>query len=430
MPTPGCRGSIALALCLVALSVPPAAAGPNHGWSSSGVLALELRWFPQAPAFADQFEGTQASVVLEPGFDWRSAGGRHRIEISGFGRYDDRDDERSHVDLREGAYRFVGDRVELVAGVSRVFWGVTESRHLVDVINQVDFVEDVDEEDRLGQPMVRLALDREWGRLELFSLLGFRERTFPGPEGRLRPPLPVESGQALYESSAADGRVDWALRWSHFLGSWDLGLHLFRGTGREPILLAAGGPQSMDRGESPTPSGVMAAPAPAAAHDQRLVPLYQIVSQAGIDVQTTRGAWLWKLEALARRGQGATFGAAVAGLERTLYQIGGSAADLGLLVELLWDDRDATAPPTIYDNDTFLGLRLALNDAHSSELLAGAVVDNDDQSIFGVLEGGRRFGSHFTLELEARVFSSADPLGDLAALDRDSFLNLSAAWHW
>lgn len=394
-----------LAAVFLVVAAAPMASADGGAWTAAGSVALELRWFPDDPAFPGQLMGTQPSATLEPELRWRSSGRRHQVDLAAFGRWDDGDGERSHVDLREGSYRYVGDSFELLAGVSRVFWGVAESRHLVDVVNQTDAVEDVDEEDKLGQPMVRLAFQRAWGRLELYSLPGFRERTFPGREGRLRPPLPVDAGGALYESGAGDGRVDWAVRWSRAAGDWDLGAHVFHGTGREPQFLPS-------------------------ADGRRLVPFYRVTSQAGVDVQYTRGAWLWKLEALAREGQGASFGAAVGGFERTFYQIGGSSADLGVLTELLWDGRDATAPTTIFDHDTFVGLRLALNDVQSTELLAGAVVDHDDGSIVAIVEASRRFGDRLVLELEARLFPNADPTGELAAVDRDGFVNLRASWHW
>ena len=44
----------------------------------------------------------------------------------------------------------------LLVGAAKVFWGTAESRHLVDIINQTDAVEDIDEEDKLGQPMVKV----------------------------------------------------------------------------------------------------------------------------------------------------------------------------------------------------------------------------------------------------------------------------------
>lgn len=201
MPDP-LRACTLLAVLFCAALVPCAAATDAGAWTFAGSLALELRWFPEEPAFPGQLEGIQPSAVLEPELRWRSADRRHQVDVAAFGRVDGEDNRRSHLDLREGSYRYVGDRFELFAGVSRVFWGVTESRHLVDVVNQTDAVEDLDEEDRLGQPMLRLAFDRGWGRLELYALPGFRERTFPGPEGRARPPLPV-AGPARYEIGRA-----------------------------------------------------------------------------------------------------------------------------------------------------------------------------------------------------------------------------------
>lgn len=269
------------------------------------------------------------------------------------------------------------------------------------MINQTDAVEDLDEEDKLGQPMVQLAFQRDWGRLEIFSLVGFRERTFPGNKGRLRPPLPVAE-RARYTS---DPGVDWAVRWSHVFGDWDLAAHLFHGIGREPRLLPA-------------------------ADGRSLIPLYEATNQVGLEVQHTLGAWLWKLEALAREGQGAAFGAVAAGVEHTFYQVGGSAADIGVLVEELWDGRDPTAPATIFDRDTFLGVRLALNDVQDTQLLTGAMVDHDDGSVFALVEAARRIGSRFTLEIEARLFENIGPAGDLVAFSRDGFVTLRAAWHW
>lgn len=380
----------------------PAAAGE---WTLSGAAAAELRWFPSDPAFGDQLTDWQPSLTLAPELRWRSDDRRHQVKLSPFGRWDAEDDERTHFDLREGFYRYLGDRWELLAGVNRVFWGVTESRHLVDVINQVDAVEDVDEEDKLGQPMIQLALERSWGRLELYSLLGFRERTFPGRDGRLRAPIVVDTDNPLYESGAEEKRIDWALRWSHVLGDFDLGAHLFHGTGREPTLLFD------DVGP-------------------RLIPFYQVTTQLGVDLQYTRQAWLWKLEGLVREGQGDTFGAVVAGFEYTLYQLGGSAADLGLIVELNHDGRDETAPPTIYDDDTFVGARLALNDLQDTSVLVGALVDHGDGSTAVFLEAERRLGDHVSLEIEGRFFVNADPAGDLAFVAQDDVLTVRASWNF
>ena len=90
--------------------------------------------------------------------------------INRFARYDNQDDERSHVDLREAYWGYDGDSWDVNAGFSKVFWGVAESRHLVDVINQTDLVEDLDQEDKLGQPMVNVNLQRDYGRFELYVM--------------------------------------------------------------------------------------------------------------------------------------------------------------------------------------------------------------------------------------------------------------------
>ena len=389
------RGRIAIFILSATVAAGPALAQ----WDFTGSAAVELRGFPDDPAYPGQLDGVQGSLVLDAEWTWRGPAGRHEAGFVPFLRLDAADDERTHFDLREAWFRRVGNDWELLAGVQEVFWGVTESRHLVNVINQVDAVEDIDEEDRLGQPMLQLALQRDWGRLQAFVLPGFRERTFPGGEGRLRTPLPVDTDGARYESGAEEHHVDVALRWSHVLGDWDLGAYWFRGTGREPRLLLE-------------PAG------------DRLVPFYDVIQQAGVDVQYTRGAWLWKLEAIAREGQGRRFGAAVAGFERTLYGIGNSGVDLGLLFEALYDGRDDTAPVTPYDEDYFAGARVAWNDAADTSLLLGAIVDAHDGSTAAFLEAERRLGQRMRLAVESRWFLNVDPADPLSAIERDDFVTI------
>jgi hypothetical protein len=257
--------------------------------------------FFQAPEFDEQLRHFQASVLFEPELSVTSDEGRHEFRVTSFARLDGTDDKRTHVDLREAFWRGVFGDVELLAGVNVVFWGVTESRHLVNIVNQTDFREDIDEEDKLGQPMVNIEWQQPWGRLSGFALFGFREQPFAGPDGRLRFPLPLADGARFPDGERA---VDYALRYSHFMGDFDVGVHLFHGTGRDPAL--------------------------AMTHDgTELILFYRTITQAGLDLQYTRDAWLWKLEAISRGGEGRTFGALVGGVEYTRYQIFGSAADLG-----------------------------------------------------------------------------------------------------
>ena len=93
------------------------------------------------------------------------------------------DGERTHFDVRELYWETFGETWDLRIGIARVFWGVVETQHLVDIINQTDTVENSDGEDKLGQPMINLSLVRDWGTVDLFVLPGFRERTFRGVSG-------------------------------------------------------------------------------------------------------------------------------------------------------------------------------------------------------------------------------------------------------
>jgi hypothetical protein len=387
-------------LALQMLAAPAARAQFDSQWLWGGDAGAEQRYFFEEPRWPGQSDDAVGSVHTNLEARWRDDSGNQRASFKLFGRLDSVDDERSHADLREAYWAYAGDDWELVLGANKVFWGVTESRHLVDIINQTDLVEDIDREQKLGQPMVNLLLQREWGQLDFYLMPWFRERTFPGVEGRLRAPLPVDTGNARYESPAEQHHTDVALRWSHYFGDVDIGVYAFHGNGREPVLVLA-------------------------EEEDRLLPLYHEISQLGVDVQYTRDAWLWKFEGIARNGLDDTFAAAVAGFEYTLYGVRESAADVGLLVEYLYDGRGPGEPVTVFDNDVFLGARLALNDTQDSSMLAGAVVDTDSQEWFFNLEAQRRIGEHYIAEARLRLFNGDKKLNQLYAFDRDDYFQLS-----
>lgn len=74
-------------------------------------------------------------------------------------------------------------------------------------------------------------------------------------------------------------------------------------------------------------------------------------------------------------------------VRQALYQVFGSGTDLGILAEYLYDGREATAPPTPFDDDLFVGTRLTLNDPQSAELLMGAIIDRHTQATLASLKG-------------------------------------------
>lgn len=369
----------------------------------SGSLDLQVRAFWQDPAWVGQDgRSLQGAMVSTTEFRWRNKDGNQRTSFIPYLRWDATDEERNLVDLKEAYWAIEGDDYEVLVGNNTVFWGVTESVHLVDTINQTDFAGDIDGEDKLGQPMISLALQRDWGEISAFVMPYFRERTFASVDGRFRPPLPVDTDNPLYESSSAENRVDLALRYSHYFGDVDVGLHAFSGTSREPRFVPA-------------------------ADGQMLLPVYDQIDQVGIDLQYTKDAWLWKLEAIARDGVSHSFAAAVGGFEYTLYQVSETSADVGVLLEVQYDGRNEFEPVSINDNDVFVGARLAVNDIQDTAVLAGVAYDVDTGETFVNIEAERRFGDDWFAELRVRAFSGAGQGDATYWLRADDYVQLNIA---
>ncbi len=350
----------------------------------SGYVGAESLGFLNTPEFPQQ-HSHYLSAVIQPQWvhDWD--GGKQSLAFVPFFRLSQHDQRRTHFDIRELTWLKTADTWALRTGIRKVFWGVTESQHLVDIINQTDFVENIDTEDKLGQPMINLALKRDWGNLDLFILPGFRERTFAGPEGRLNFPL-LNQGAARFEKTGFEKQVAYALRWSKSIAEWDLGLSHFYGTNRTPTFVP-----EFDK------SGNLS----------RLTPFYENIHQTGLDVQYTQGNWLWKLEAIARAGQGKPFVAGTGGFEYSFYNAFDSGLDIGIIAEYLYDSRGQRGQ-TFFQDDIMAGLRFGLNDTQSTEILAGVIFDRTNNTKFYNIEASRRLGDSFKLELEARFFSGAD----------------------
>ena len=374
----------------------------------SGSITLETRAFPRSALYSSQHRALLTGVA-QPELFWTTEDGLHALTLSPFVRIDSGDSERTHLDIREGHWRTYGAQWELEIGFLRTFWGVTESQHLVDVINQTDLVENPDGEDKLGQPAVHGTWLSGWGTVDLYLMPIFRERTFQGVNGRPRFPLVVDANAAEVERTLGVGA-----RWFHFLGPLDLGVSSFYGTAREPRFRLIGSPLA--------PTGV--------------APVYERIFQIGVDAQLNHEGWLWKLEALTRRGQGNPLYAWVGGFEYTMSNLGNSGLDVGLIGEYSHDSRgvgDPAAPLTsvsFFDDDLFVGSRLALNDVQSSELLGGVIIDVHFGSMAWLIEASRRVGESFTMDFEVRAFSRADAEDPLYVFRRDTFVQLGLQYHY
>ncbi len=370
-----------------------------------GNLETGLRLFNQTALSAEQ-ANSDLSVAATPEFFYSWNTSKDSIELVPFARIDQRDKQRTHTDIREFSWVHIADNWESRIGIRRVFWGVTEFQHLVDIINQTDAVEDIDNEDKLGQPMLNLSLVRDLGILDFYVLPGFRERSFAGNKGRPRLAV-INQDRPLYESPAGRDHLDYALRWSRSIGDVDLGLSGFRGTSREPSII----------------------PSPDPAFATELVPFYPQITQLGLDLQVTTDTVLWKLEAIRNYNKQTNFSALQAGLEYTQYGVFDSGADLGWLLEYGWDSRGKSGG-SFNQNDLYLGTRLTLNDADSSELLVGLRLDRDFKSSSLLAEASKRFGDSIKISVDLRAFSFRNASDPLYSLRRDNHLQVTTQWFY
>lgn len=383
-----------------------ATAGANE-WS--GYVSVEGRLFFHDALYSGQ-EDNNGSIAAQPEYyhEWDDGGSFTFIP---FGRVDSADSERTHADIRELSYQFRQDIWFFKIGVSRVFWGATEFVHLVDIVNQTDLVEHIDGEDKLGQPMLEFGISPSWGNIDLIIMPYFRERTFPGRDGRLRSSRVVDVDDPIYEGTSEERNVDVAVRYSNTIGAADFGVYVFRGNSRDPLLVT---PDMIDANDT---------------DDSRLIPFYEKLDQFGADVQFVTGNWLWKWEGYFRSGYAQDYFATVGGFEYTFYDIAGSGHDVGLLSEYSWNDRD-DGGQTLFQNDLFAGFRWTPNDEASTQFLMGFAQDMEQNENAMSLEASRRFGAHWRLILEAWLFLNAEPGNVLHELRDDDFARLELAYYF
>jgi hypothetical protein len=408
------------ALCrLAGIAALLALASPVQAGEWRGYVLGEWTGFAEDAAYPSQYN-SYLSVTLEPEYFHEGTQGDNLFTFKPYLLVDQHDANRTHADIRELSWIHAASDWELMAGIGKVYWGVMEAAHLVDVINQTDLVVNIDGEDKLGQPMIDLTLIRDWGVVDLFVLPGFRERTFPSKQGRPRFAIPIDD-DVLYASGAGELHTDVALRWSHTIGEFDVGIAHFSGTSREPRFVIR--PGAYD---------------PVTQTVSKVTPLYETIDQTSIDLQAIYGSWLLKLEALTRSGQGERINSAATGFEYTFVGVRETALDVGVIMEYLYDDRGDSidvaravtgAPFTLspFQKDLVLGARLTLNDAASSELLASVIIDLDGNGESYNIEASRRFGDSWKLSLEARGVSNAPDNTTQSSFTDDTRLRLELA---
>ena len=402
----------------------------------SGRLAMEGRWFPNEAAHRGQRDGS-LGLVAEPTLYLEHEDGGS-FTLTPHYRYDGADPDRTNADLREAYLLLFGElgdgEWEARLGVDRVFWGVAEFHHLVNIVNQVDLTDHPNEETRMGQLMAHLTWSADWGVLEFFAMPLHRERTLPGRKGRLRTRVPFDQRRVSYESAAEEWHVDLAARYSHSIGPLDAGVSVFDGTSREPSFNPRVRPVLDPQGQPVLDDDNQPIFLPVS-----LVPHYAQTRQYGLDAQLTIESWLIKLEALYREGarnradmlnpsgKEEDYAAFVTGVEYTFSGVFDSEADISLLGEWSYDERGRRSPNR-YQNEAFFASRLALNDVENTELIASAVADMDHGTYLLGFEARRDLSDSWTATVEGTVMLEVDEEDVIYQTRRDGYVLLNVTY--
>ena len=321
-----------------------------------------------------------------------------KITVNGIGRYDENDKERTYYDFQKLKYEYYYDDFIFKIGNELVFWGVNESFSIVDIINQSNLAEDISGTKKLGQPMASISYNKDYGTFDIYVMPYFRERPFSGKKGRPRLTFEVDKNSITYESSSKKNKIDFALRYSTVLDDFDIGISHFYGNNRTPKLSPNLATLKFD------------------SH-------YSILSQTGLDIQATKGPWLYKLETISAKDGSERHLSTAGGIEYTYYGIRNTPSDLGVIVEYAFDDRNDNP----FNNEGIIGLRWSVNDIKSSSLLAGYLFDMRGNSNRFQVEFEQRVTDDLKLFLDLSLNGSIDDADFTYQFKEDSSVTLKLA---
>lgn len=368
-----------------------------------GSISLEGRSFWNSSPIPE-VGNAGMSVRVNPEFRLKFSNNSSLLTVEPFARIDELDEERTHFDIRQLDVTVIKNNWLFQAGISKLFWGVTESANLVDIVNQVDVVEDPFGDDKLGQPLFRASRFYDNGSVSLLLMPYFRKRVFPGKKDRFRLSLPIDTNNISYESKNEENNIDVAIRLQHTIDRMDFGLSFFHGTSRTPDLLL--------NEEALT-----------------LTQHYPLVDTASLDLQYTGDEWLWKLEYLNTSFDSRHHSAAVGGFEYTQPRFAKTNGDIGYIMEYHTDSRnDSGIVP--FQNDLFLGARIAFNDLKSSEILIGTFYDADTKTKIYTLEASTHINDSIIFNVESTVFSDVADDDVFQDFKNDSNLQLGVEMYF
>ena len=366
-------------------------------YKSYGYIQPEFSYFIDGKGKHDQ-SADKPSIFSQGTFIVYFQNDAAKITMKAVGRYDDKDNKRTYFDLQKFKYEYFLDNATLSVGNDIIFWGVNESFHVVDIVNQSNIAENLAGTKKLGQPMLTLSIYEEIGDISIYIMPYFRERIFPGSNGRPRYASEIDENSVTFESSKKEKKVDFAIRFSKVIDDFDIGISHFRGNARDPELVVNQSTLKLD-------------------------PYYPILSQTSIDIQATKESWLYKLEALIGKIESENHIRTGGGIEYTFYGINDTAQDLGIVAEYLFDDRSNNP----FNNEAAFAIRWNKNDINSTAILAGAYLDLRGDSNRFFCEYEKRLKDDVKLFLDASINGHINSKDFTYAFNDDSNLTIKIA---
>jgi len=439
---------------VAALAAPVAAQGIEF----KGELSFAARHFPHDGAQPGQAtSGT--SLITEGRLVASSDLGFGQVEIELYGRGDNRTGSEV-IDIQKAYFQTGNDFVSVLVGSDVVFWGVAESVNPTNIINQNDLFSRIEEERKLGQPMVNLNFETGvMGTVSLYGLIGFREPDFGDASTRPRFAVLPDDSRAMFDD-VNNHDFDIAIRNTNTISfssaSLDYAVSYFQGTNRNPVVLpgcanraapvteatctavntdirntyeslAAGGPGALAAqvaaGATPATQAFLLG-----GTSVGTVPYYQDIQQVGLELAYASGDWLWKFEGIRRYASGEDFFGGVFGAEYRFNNVFGGSGDLTIAGEYAYDDRSSLQPITVFDDDVFASVRYDFNNPYGTAITLSGLRDvNTDGSVYN-LEVSSRLTDSTTVNFTATHINSSSPTDPLTVLNNDDFYELKFSY--
>ena len=364
----------------------------------------EVRLFHKDEAYKNQKNTYSTTLKTELFVDFQK---NLNLVVEPIYRYDLYDKNRSQLDLAQGYLIHYKDKFEIKLGISKVFWGITESKNLVDIINMHDLTNGKPKT-KLGQPMVNYSIiSDKYGYFDYYYMPLFIKSSEIGSKGRLRLPLPKERDDNYLEGGVGKKQPSWAFKWEKNYNYYDFSVQFFRGNGRISSTIS-----KIDSNGLKYYSG------------------YERITQLGTFIQRTYGPLILKFEGIRRNGQRnaksirKNYFSSVFGLEYVITRAFNKVWDFNMYIEYSNDERNNDSNDYL-QNDLFSGAKIYFNDTSGTELTLSKTTDMDGGGNTGLIDISTRLTDDTRLTLEYNAYWAVNLKDSLYSFRRDNYFGFN-----